>query len=159
MNSRLLKEISDNKKYVSKSYEVARHSEYSKNTIYCQPTCALSALVSIINKHYDDKKYNLAGKNLSEFDLPFIKRLHRGHENLFKYHRRILDPSIYYLNIEDKQLPNLTECLDRAGMQPTDLHTAIGDAWDICRLIRHHYNLNIDHPVGFFDEKEVFSSC
>ena len=73
-----------------------------------------------------------AGKNIAGFDYPFLAQV--GFEVMFKH--GFLDPGPLYFQSGDIKIPNLTECLKRAGMVPTNLHTALGDAWDVHRLIQ-----------------------
>ncbi len=82
-----------------------------------------------------DWKIVFAGKNASGFDLPFLRKYCRLVE--LKISHRTLDPTIKFVDWEkDIEPPNLTECLRRAGMKPTNLHSAVGDALDVIRLMR-----------------------
>lgn len=81
------------------------------------------------------QKVITAGKNFSGFDKKFLDKL--GFSSNIKMHHRVIDPMPMYLKSSDSEPPNLTECLKRAGLEPTDLHTALGDAWDVIRLIRN----------------------
>lgn len=157
LNSKLLREIHDNSRNLEEFADTDRSKEFSHNTLYVRPKSAIRHLRTMVTKTYDAYNWNLAGKNLASFDIPFMKNLDGF--NLIRYHRRILDPSIFYMDIEDEVMPNLAECLDRAGMNPTNLHTAVGDAWDVCRLIRYASNLNTEVSPDFFAIKDLLSSC
>lgn len=88
-------------------------------------------------------RVNVAGKNFAAFDLNFLRphiddSLPTG--KLFNH--RILDVGSMFANSGDVSLPNLTECLKRTGYdEPTDLHSALGDCWDVIRSVR-----------GFFED-------
>ena len=80
--------------------------------------------------------FNPAGKNFGSFDRQFLFM----HDDDEIFHQRVrhraLDPAPFYLVSNDVKMPSLEQCLERADMQATDLHTAVGDAWDVCRLLR-----------------------
>lgn len=99
----------------------------------------------------------IAGKNFSEFDLKFLNKIQWNktpkngwdlldddwwldkscYNTLFKYHRRIIDPAILYVDWNrDITLPNLSTCKERAGLPKEVSHNALFDAWDIIQLIR-----------------------
>jgi oligoribonuclease len=79
---------------------------------------------------------NVAGKNFAAFDLQFLKRLPKFCDDI-RFSTRVLDPSILYFNIDDKRLPDMAECLNRAGIVKAVQHTSIEDALDVIRLLRH----------------------
>lgn len=92
-----------------------------------------------------DSPINIAGKNFTEFDLKFLKKAgwrytqsaSASSKYRFKYHRRIIDPAILYVNWNrDITLPNLSTCKERAGLPKKVSHNALFDAWDIIQLIR-----------------------
>jgi len=77
-------------------------------------------------------RVTIAGKNFFAFDWNFIQPLFGD-----RVCRRSIDPAIWYLNpAEDAAPPGTPECLRRAGLTATGEHTALGDAWDVIRLIR-----------------------
>lgn len=79
---------------------------------------------------------NVAGKNFNGFDKPFLEQL--GHGLRFKH--RVIDPAVLYADWDyDDCLPSLQECIDRAGLQLKDYHTAVGDARMVVELIRASY--------------------
>lgn len=80
-------------------------------------------------------KINVAGKNPAGFDIPFIEALPNW-QGLIKFHRRVFDPASHYALDTDKNLPDLQECLKRAGIDKVVSHTAVDDALDVVRLIR-----------------------
>lgn len=90
---------------------------------------------------------NIAGKNPMGFDMPRLD-LHgwlspSQEEGLqltgprISYHRRCLDPAVFYFQPGDAVLPSLEECRQRAGIPPLPLHHALYDARMVCRLLRH----------------------
>jgi len=77
-------------------------------------------------------KVTVAGKNFFAFDWYFLAPLFGE-----RVCRRAIDPSVWYWNhAEDERIPSTVECLGRAGMEATGVHTSLGDAWDIIRLTR-----------------------
>jgi len=81
----------------------------------------------------------VAGKNVSGFDIPFIKTLPNINE-VFKFHQRTIDPAILYMDWEnDEVLPNLQNCMGRAGVEGEVTHSAIQDAIDIIKVLRTTY--------------------
>lgn len=82
------------------------------------------------------EKVVYAGKNVGSFDLPFLDNNIDGWRGLPRHHR-ILDPAMLYLKADDKGPLSLADCLERAGIQKSVKHTALEDAEDVVRLIRH----------------------
>lgn len=84
--------------------------------------------------------FNIAGKNVAGFDLPFLNQL-PGWSKIY-FHRRILDPAfLYFEPSHDEVLPDLSECKRRAGLEELVTHEALDDSWDTIRLIRCKYPL------------------
>ena len=55
-----------------------------------------------------------------------------------KFSHKVLDPSILYWNPkEDKRLPGMEECLERAKFEPKINHTAVADCLDVIKLLRY----------------------
>lgn len=89
-----------------------------------------SLVLSFLN--YD--KVTFAGKNVTSFDIPFLKKYCPN----LKYHHRSIDPSILYWDpTTDETLPNLSQCKVRAGLDPHVSHTALDDAMDVVNLLKH----------------------
>lgn len=94
----------------------------------------------LLNHDYDLEKgkvtINVAGKNFSSFDLPFLHKK----TDLVKHvniRQRVIDPSILFLTSTDKTLPNLSECKKRAKMPNSKVyHDAISDALDVVSIVR-----------------------
>lgn len=80
-----------------------------------------------------------AGKNFSTFDLKFLEKLPRW-KQLIKVRQRIIDPSVLFTDwFEDKSLPSLGQCKERAGFEGTVAHDALEDCKDIVKLLRKKY--------------------
>ncbi|MDH3445875.1 MAG: 3'-5' exonuclease [Deltaproteobacteria bacterium] len=80
------------------------------------------------------KPFNAAGKNFASFDAGFLKKL-LGFFELNPWRRRILDPSILYVETGDKTLPDTATCLTRCGHDSTVAHMAVEDALTVCHLL------------------------
>jgi hypothetical protein len=78
-------------------------------------------LLEIINKYkYTDK-------------IPYWQQC-------IEINRRVLDPAQFYINwTKDIELPNLSTCKQRAGLDSNVSHNAIEDAWDVIMLLRKQY--------------------
>jgi hypothetical protein len=85
---------------------------------------------------WDGGKLNITGKNYSSFDADWVgpMLLVAG----VPVRRRVLDPAILFVEPGDDKLPNLDECLSRAGVPviDADRHTAVYDALCVCLLLR-----------------------
>jgi len=82
---------------------------------------------------------NVAGKNFASFDKIFLERLPRW-KQVVSIRQRIIDPSVIFTNWnEDKTLPNLQSCKERAKIEGIVTHNALEDAWDVIQLLRTQY--------------------
>ena len=82
---------------------------------------------------------NVAGKNFASFDKHFLERLPRW-KQIIRLRQRIIDPSVIFTNWnEDKSMPSLYECKQRAKIQGIVTHDALEDAWDVIQLLRTQY--------------------
>lgn len=78
-----------------------------------------------------------AGKNLASFDYQILKTLPEFTESkVWHFAHRTIDPAMLYLKPTDKIPPSLDECLQRAGINKTVDHTAVGDALDVIRCLK-----------------------
>jgi oligoribonuclease (3'-5' exoribonuclease) len=78
-----------------------------------------------------------AGKNLAGFDYKILKTLPEFTESkAWSFHHRTIDPAMLYMKSTDKVPPSLDECLQRAGINKTVDHTAVGDALDVIRCLK-----------------------
>lgn len=81
----------------------------------------------------------VAGKNFGTFDKLFLERLPRWKQAI-RIKQRIIDPSILFVDWKnDKSLPSLDECKQRAGVEGKVTHNALEDAWDVIQILRKHY--------------------
>lgn len=79
---------------------------------------------------------NVAGKNFGTFDKKFLELIPKW-KRVISVRSRILDPGIYFVDWEkDDQVPGLSECKKRAGLNDFVSHDAVDDAWDVVQLIR-----------------------
>jgi oligoribonuclease len=77
-----------------------------------------------------------AGKNFSGFDKPFLQKL-PGWGSLISIKQRVIDPAILFMNWQtDSTLPNLKQCMERAGVEGDVTHDALQDAIDVVKVIR-----------------------
>ena len=82
---------------------------------------------------------NVAGKNFASFDKHFLERLPRW-QQVIRIRQRIIDPSVIFTNWnDDKALPSLFECKQRAKIDGIVTHDALEDAWDVIQLLRTQY--------------------
>jgi hypothetical protein len=87
-----------------------------------------------------------AGKNFATFDARFLNVIYEW-DKYFSFHRRTLDPAILFWNpTVDRFLPNLEQCLERAGIEDTIVtHDAIKDAWQVIEVLRTKYESDEDN--------------
>lgn len=136
--------------YVGNAYALAMNAEILKKIVHLRkvnspqlihPHEVVKKLVAFLSSHligYGDSKLTLAGKNVANFDLRFLERLPGW--NALPIHRRILDPSPYYIQWStDLCLPDLKQCKDRAGLKGDVTHNAVDDAWDVVEVLRKQY--------------------
>lgn len=84
-------------------------------------------------------KLLLAGKNLQKTDIPLLKKLPYW-EWVFVDSHRIIDPSVLFIDwYNDIDVPSLSECKTRCGLNRQVLHKALSDAWDIIQISRTQY--------------------
>lgn len=130
MNAELISDISNVLKTKSFDYDTCN---ISGNNVYVRNT-------EEFQKYFDTwlesinftERLTLAGKNLASFDLKFIEAA--GIK--IKYRHRMIDPAILYVDWEkDETLPDLQQCLDRAGIVKSVEHTSLGDAGDVAELV------------------------
>lgn len=82
-------------------------------------------------------KINVAGKNFANFDLKFLNNVPDFNKYILINHR-IIDPSTLYFNEDiDEELPNLSQCKVRAGIEDESIaHRTIQDAFDVICVLR-----------------------
>lgn len=96
-------------------------------------------LSSLGCKNHSPLYFTAAGKNFESFDLKFLERLPRW-KQYFKVRSRVLDPAILFVDWKnDKSLPSLSACKERAGLDSHVSHNAVEDALDVVALLRKSY--------------------
>lgn len=104
---------------------------------------------------------NLCGKNIMQFDIPFLKETIEDFSSKIRYHYRTLDPCGLYFIPSDECPPNLELCMRRAKLitnhipkyqkykelfETTEVkHTGFEDAEYVAKLIWFYYKL--ESPV------------
>lgn len=85
----------------------------------------------------------IAGKNVSGFDVPFLKRMVPNPENSpylqgwrNAFHYQTLDPGSMFVRADDTSPPSLAECARRAGATVMPDHTALNDALCVVECVR-----------------------
>ena len=82
---------------------------------------------------------NIAGKNVSSFDIPFLNAKIKDWEGL-RFLNRSIDPAILYFDLEnDVSLPDMKTCMQRAGIDGEVAHTAMEDALVVVKLLRNKF--------------------
>lgn len=84
-------------------------------------------------------RITVAGKNYTGFDLKFLSRLPNW--SFLNIHRRVIDPATSFMDWQnDTELPDLSLCKQRAGMDNTIVtHNAVEDAYDVITVLRTQY--------------------
>ncbi len=121
--------------------EIVTHPSMKDSTVkVVDPDIVLKDLSNFFFEH-NLQRPTVAGKNFYSFDYPFIKLLPRFVQYPVRFCHRSIDPAFMYWEPEDAELPNLSLCLKRAGMEPSVSHRALDDAKDVIRLVRYWINL------------------
>ena len=81
--------------------------------------------------------FRSAGKNVAGFDMRFLNTKIKNWGQI-SFLSRTLDPAVLYLDYKnDKELPDLKTCMDRANIGGEVSHTALEDALVVVKLLRH----------------------
>jgi hypothetical protein len=82
---------------------------------------------------------NIAGKNVSSFDIPFLNAKMKDWGGI-RFLNRSIDPAILYFDLEnDDSLPDMKTCMQRAGIDGEVAHTAMEDALVVVKLLRNKF--------------------
>lgn len=93
----------------------------------------------ILSSNIPKTHLNVAGKNFGTFDKLFLDKLPRW-KQVFQVRNRIIDPAILFVDWKnDKSLPGLDKCKERAGFDDFVSHNALEDAIDVIKLLRKSY--------------------
>ena len=122
---------------VKKFYEFLWNNGFA--TLDSPSTHVNGKLTPIIDGKTKPITLNVAGKNFGTFDKLFLQEL-PWWQKLIRTRQRVLDPSILMVDWKnDKSLPNLTQCKERAGVEGIVTHNALEDAWDVIEVLRKFY--------------------
>jgi oligoribonuclease len=135
--------------------KIARPQDHPHDLFFADCRSAYHSLAEWLKSHgwepESDGKIHatVAGKNVAGFDLPFLNStLNDGPawQARFQIAHRVFDVGSLYYEHGDKKLPDLKTCLMRAGVKKEVDHTAVADALDVIRLLRHKYGM--EGPPG-----------
>lgn len=131
MNAGLINEINEVLK--TKNFDYAEYnSDHARNIFARNATEFQVYFDQWLGSIGFTERLTLAGKNLASFDLKFLEAA--GIK--IKYRHRMIDPAILYVDWKtDETLPDLQQCLDRAGIVKNVEHTSIADAMDVAELV------------------------
>ncbi len=150
LNNQLLQELLDiNRKYFSLEEDepgAAKVFHQENNTLYINldkgEYFTEEVLEQTINNFLvqngieKEERLNIAVKNLASFDQDFLEALVALKLAIIKrMHHRVLDVGSMYLQVEDRQVPALKTCMERAGIVGEVTHTAIEDAVLVIKCI------------------------
>ena len=122
---------------VKKFYEFLWNNGFA--TLDSPSTHVNGKLTPIIDGKTKPITLNVAGKNFGTFDKLFLQEL-PWWQKLIRTRQRVLDPAMLMLDwTNDKSLPNLTQCKERAGVNGIVTHNALEDAWDVIEVLRKFY--------------------
>ena len=95
-------------------------------------------LIQGIMLDFDGNKYkiNVAGKNFDSFDRQFLIEHRIFNPEKVEIHKRTIDPAILFFKKSDECLPSSEKCRERLGIKAEGMHTALGDAKDVVKLVR-----------------------
>lgn len=147
MNNRIIKFMGE---YLEGS-EVIRET-LKKNYDFYEKDEVAKAFYTFLLPYFGDEKHpedpkqvkkplliNVAGKNFGTFDNVFLKKL-PWWQKLIQAKQRIMDPAMLFLDWnKDEELPSLTICKERAGVEGAVTHDALEDAMDVVDVLRNFY--------------------
>lgn len=143
LNNKLLKEILEiNTQYFPVKKDESRATKLfhqENNTVYINLDKGEYYLEEILEKTINnfliqngiegEERLNIAGENFSNCDKYFLNTIVGLKSTITNRMRhRVLDIGSMYLQAEDKNLPSLKTCLERAGIIEEVPHSAIKDA-------------------------------
>jgi len=94
---------------------------------------------SWMKTHQTGTRLQGAGKNVTGFDLPFLR--HHGYLEELRWGHRFLDPGSMWSRPDDIAPPNLKECCRRAGIpfEEDEKHTALPESKLVALCIEAHF--------------------
>lgn len=94
----------------------------------------------LMNNNLSPKKIQVAGKNFSGFDKKFLDKVLFLPTDGLTFSHRVLDVGSVFVDFKtDFWIPDLNECMHRAGIEGTVTHDALEDARDVIRTLRKKY--------------------
>lgn len=118
------------------------------------------------------KAITVAGKNVSGFDIPYLRDYIKDFAWRVKMRTRVYDPTVFFADEDMDRLPSLDECLDMARYYNYDFpkgtvsHTAVEDSMDIVNLIHlshqrglhlkgcmKHTSVKVQDKIGIDNDK------
>jgi len=88
----------------------------------------------------DRIKIKASGKNFGTFDKGWIEEKITNFNRYFQFNHRVLDPGSLMVDFKnDEWIPNLNECMKRAGVKGEVTHNALKDCYDLLEVIRTKY--------------------
>lgn len=86
------------------------------------------------------QRITVCGKNVSGFDIPFIKSEKLWNtSSRFKFNYRTLDPGSMFVTEDSTNIPSTEECLEMAGLKTSSKHRALGDCYICAALVRFKF--------------------
>lgn len=116
-----------------KSHIFTRAVDYSNVVKFCYLEDGLAESV-----YHEAIVMNVAGKNFGVFQQKFLKEIPE-YNKYIKMNYRIIDPSIFYLDIKnDEFMPGSEDCKKRAGITTEENITSntLSECWDVISLLR-----------------------
>lgn len=148
MNARIINTLSEYHKIPSA--EVQKKKVFKQKNKIIEPKELIPNFYNFLVQHYfgqtdrsklwtanaDQLKITVAGKSFDVFDRLFLGRF-PTFDQYVKMQKRGIEPAHYFVNWgQDSELPNMSTCKTRAGLDGHVAHIALSDAWDVIRLLR-----------------------
>ncbi len=119
------------------------------------------------NEHYT---LTLAGKNVMNFDVPFLQEHMNKYCNTnfgaiadtdtgdpIRFRKRAIDPALLYVNfMTDENLPSMSDCKKRAFLPEVVTHNALEDAWDVVYLVLAKIGFDFTQTITDEQLSELF---
>jgi hypothetical protein len=87
-----------------------------------------------LNKHFGKDRINVAGKNVAGFDMQFLPPSLQG-----RFRNRVIDAGSVGVDWTKRELPNLSQLKERAGIGSVVSHNMHEDALDVIAFNRTTY--------------------
>ncbi|AFF28165.1 gp167 [Sphingomonas phage PAU] len=159
MNKQLIEDLSfylNNANRFKKSPETFTEEEYKIMDLYVELEGVHEIVATWLKAngayHEGERSFNIAGKNLAGFDIPFSENTIPGWNDFIRAKRRTIDPAVFYVLPTDTCVPNLEECKKRSGLFEDNVvtHNAVEDALDVAVLVHNQFNVMYDLSEGSY---------